>query len=153
MQTSFQDAGKQQPMVRLEIQDWLVNQVAGLLYLDPNAIDIQAPFNSYGLSSRDAVMLSGDLEEILNRRLSPTLLYEYPTIASLSTFLSESTETASTGNLPRQDNLGGTISTSTFSSDRAELDVQPTSLDELEALTDEEAEQLLLEKLNKLKLQ
>lgn len=70
-----------------EIQEWLVNQVASLLFVDPKTIDPQASFNSFGLSSRDAVMLSGDLEEWLDRRFSPTLVYEYPTIAVLTEFL------------------------------------------------------------------
>jgi len=69
------------------IQDWLVTQIADLLYIEPEKIDSNEDFTSFGLSSRDAVMLSGDLEEWLERRLSPTLIYEYPTINSLSKYL------------------------------------------------------------------
>jgi amino acid adenylation domain-containing protein len=69
------------------IQDWLMTQIAELLYIDPEKIDIKEDFTSFGLSSRDAVMLSGELEEWLDRRLSPTLIYEYPTIISLSNYL------------------------------------------------------------------
>ncbi len=36
---------------------------------------------------RDAVSLSGDLEDYLSRRLSPTLLYQYPTINKLAEHL------------------------------------------------------------------
>lgn len=75
-----------------EIQDWLVEQLADLAHIDPSNIDIQEPFSSYGLTSRDVVTLSGDLEEILGRRLSPTLAYEYPSIAALSLHLSKSEE-------------------------------------------------------------
>ncbi|HLP60676.1 MAG TPA: beta-ketoacyl synthase N-terminal-like domain-containing protein, partial [Candidatus Deferrimicrobium sp.] len=70
-----------------EIQNWLITQIAGYLALEPSSIDINAPFTSYGLASRDAVILSGDLENWLNCRLSPTLLYEYPNIESLSQYL------------------------------------------------------------------
>ncbi|MBZ5859380.1 type I polyketide synthase [Flavihumibacter profundi] len=70
-----------------EIQDWLITHVAELLHIAPDTIDIHDPFANYGLSSRDAVTLSGDLEELLGRRLSPTLAYEYPSIEMLSRYL------------------------------------------------------------------
>ena len=66
------------------IQDWLVTQISEILYIDPKEINILETFTSFGLSSRDVVMLSGDLEDWLTRRLSPTLAYEYPTIKSIS---------------------------------------------------------------------
>ena len=59
------------------IQRWLVAKLAELLEIEPSAIDIQAPFASYGLESVDLVGLSGELEEWLKRELSPTLLYDY----------------------------------------------------------------------------
>ncbi len=78
-----------QPQIPTEkaIQDWLIRQLAEQLELEPAEIDIHAPFDSYGLSSREAVILSGDLEEWLGRTLSPTLAYEYPTIQALAQFL------------------------------------------------------------------
>ena len=45
-----------------------------------------------GYPRLDAVTLSGDLEELLGRRLSPTLVYEYPSISLLSHYLGEHTE-------------------------------------------------------------
>ena len=75
-----------------EIQDWLVEQLADLAHIDPGNIDIQEPFSSYGLTSSDVVILSGDLEELLGRRLSPTLAYEYPSISALAHHLSKSEE-------------------------------------------------------------
>ena len=38
-----------------------------------HTIDIRAPFVAFGLTSRDAVEISGQLEKVLYRRLSPTL--------------------------------------------------------------------------------
>ncbi|MEP6948357.1 MAG: SDR family NAD(P)-dependent oxidoreductase [Ginsengibacter sp.] len=78
-----------------EIQDWLVNYIARLLHQSPGTIDIREPFLNYGLSSLDTVTLSGDLEELLARRLSPTLAYEYPNILLLSGYL--------TGNIEKKD--------------------------------------------------
>jgi myxalamid-type polyketide synthase MxaE and MxaD len=75
-----------------EIQDWLITQLAELLHIATDTIDIHDPFTNYGLSSRDAVTLSGDLEELLGRRLSPTLAYEYPSIRMLSRYLGEHIE-------------------------------------------------------------
>ncbi|MCU0488764.1 MAG: acyl carrier protein [Anaerolineales bacterium] len=120
-----------------EIQEWLVNQVASLLYVDPGTIDPQASFNSFGLSSRDAVMLSGDLEEWLDRRFSPTLVYEYPTIAALTEFLASE----QTSKPVRAGNPAVAVESNALLDDR---------LADLEQLSDEEAEALLLERLNKL---
>ncbi|MCG8346827.1 MAG: amino acid adenylation domain-containing protein [Chloroflexales bacterium] len=69
------------------IQAWLAAQIAGLLAIDVDEIDVQSSFESFGLSSREAVALSGDLEEWLDRRLSPTLVYEYPSIVTLADYL------------------------------------------------------------------
>jgi amino acid adenylation domain-containing protein len=69
------------------IQAWLAAQIADLLAIDVDEIDGQASFESFGLSSREAVALSGDLEEWLGRRLSPTLVYEYPSIVTLADYL------------------------------------------------------------------
>lgn len=80
-----------------EIQEWLISHVAELLQITPDAIAKHEPFANYGLSSRDAVTLSGDLEELLGRRLSPTLAYEYPSILLLSRHLAEDTEIKVTG--------------------------------------------------------
>ena len=79
-----------------EIQEWLITQVSELLQISPDTIDIHDPFANYGLSSREAVTLSGDLEDLLGRRLSPTLVYEYPSIAVLSQYLAENIENKTT---------------------------------------------------------
>jgi acyl transferase domain-containing protein/acyl carrier protein len=78
-----------------EIQDWLISHIAKLLQLAPATVDIRESFAAYGLSSLDAVALSGDLEEFLECRLSPTLAYDYPTIASLSEHLAGNNENKS----------------------------------------------------------
>lgn len=61
----------------------MINYVAELLQQTPDSINIHEPFANYGLSSLDAVTLSGELEELVARRLSPTLAYEYPNIFTL----------------------------------------------------------------------
>lgn len=70
----------------------MITHVAELLHIAPDEIDIHDPLANYGLSSRDALSLSGDLEELLGCRLSPTLTYEYPSIELLSRYLAQNTE-------------------------------------------------------------
>jgi len=146
---------------KTEIQNWLTDQVAKILYIDPKTIDINAPFNSFGLSSRDAVMLSGDLEEWLGRRLSPTIVYEYPTIDSLAENLSNtSAKEGNHGNpavLSRlgQENLDlgkGATEESPISKANLSFDQEDKQkrLKDLEQLTEEEAEEILLAKLKNL---
>ncbi|MGB7923762.1 MAG: aminotransferase class III-fold pyridoxal phosphate-dependent enzyme, partial [Pyrinomonadaceae bacterium] len=69
------------------IQDWLISELSERLGFSPDEIDIREPFTSYGLSSREAVVLSGDLESWLGRQLPPTLVWDYPSIASLAQYL------------------------------------------------------------------
>lgn len=70
-----------------EIQDWLIAQIAELVNLEPETIDVNKTFTEYGLSSLDVVKLSGELEDLIDQRLSPTLAYEYPSIFLLSEHL------------------------------------------------------------------
>src|SRR5437588_4655610 len=77
---------KQLPTAKA-IHAWLVSQLSEVLGVEPQDMDIREPFTNYGLTSRDAVSLSGDLEDWLGRELSPTLAYEYPTIESLARHL------------------------------------------------------------------
>jgi len=69
------------------IQAWLVTKLAAALGLGPDEIHVEAPFARHGLNSLAAVGLTGELAEWLGRSLAPTLLYEYPSIASLSRYL------------------------------------------------------------------
>lgn len=73
------------------IQFWLVAQLAERLGLEPDEINIHEDFADYGLNSIEAVNLSGDLENLLGRRLPPTILWDYPNVAALSEYLAEDT--------------------------------------------------------------
>lgn len=72
-----------------ELQSWLVTHVAAVINTPPEQLDIKQPFTAYGISSVDAVNLSGELEDWLNSELSPTLLYAYPTIEALVGYLAD----------------------------------------------------------------
>ena len=77
-------AQPQQRPVPAGLERWLIERLARQLELPAGSIDPQAPFASYGLSSRGSVQLVGDLEQWLGRDdLSPTLLWEYPSVRAL----------------------------------------------------------------------
>lgn len=69
------------------IEAWMISRLMADFDLAPAVLDPLAPFESFGLSSREVVTLSGDLEEWLGLDLSPVLLYEYPSIRGLSVYL------------------------------------------------------------------
>ncbi len=70
------------------LEAWLIEAVARQLELPAHTIDRQAPFSSYGLSSRGSVQLVGELEQWLGRDdLSPTLLWEHPSVQALCAHL------------------------------------------------------------------
>ncbi|MCI0395168.1 MAG: acyltransferase domain-containing protein, partial [Chloroflexi bacterium] len=69
------------------IRTWLRSQLSQRLGLEAEQISIREPFANFGLSSKQAVILLGDLELYLGRRLSPALVFEYPTIEALTGYL------------------------------------------------------------------
>lgn len=69
-------------------REWLVTRLSQRLAIPPEEIDVREPLASYGLSSIEAVVLSGDLEEWLGRELPATLVWDYPTIEKLTDYLS-----------------------------------------------------------------
>ncbi|HKX31666.1 MAG TPA: beta-ketoacyl synthase N-terminal-like domain-containing protein, partial [Blastocatellia bacterium] len=77
-----------------EIQTWLIAKIAELTGLEPSEISVSEPFSALGLTSREAVMTSGDLEDRLGRRLPPSLLYDYPSIEALVRHLASPVESA-----------------------------------------------------------
>jgi natural product biosynthesis luciferase-like monooxygenase protein len=70
-----------------DLATWLRATLAERIKISPEALDADEPFARYGLDSAAVVGIAGELEARLGRRLSPTLLYEYPTISALSRHL------------------------------------------------------------------
>lgn len=66
-----------------EIQEWIISYLANLLEIDEEEIDIEEPFDRYGLDSAAAIGLLGDLGTCLKCDLDPTLIYDFPTIETL----------------------------------------------------------------------
>lgn len=70
-----------------QIRSWIVHRLARMLDVKPEAIGIDDPLAEYGLDSVEAIALSGELSDHLGRRWPPTLVWDYPTIAELSSHL------------------------------------------------------------------
>ncbi|MGD1863218.1 MAG: acyl carrier protein [Phormidesmis sp.] len=71
-----------------DIQSWIVSYLSKLLEISADEIEVNVPFDSYGLDSSAAIGLTGDLEDWLGKEVDPTVLYDYPTIDTLSEYLS-----------------------------------------------------------------
>lgn len=81
------------PIVRApseaEIRTWIIRHVANAAKIPEAQLDIHTPLAEYGLNSRQAVGLSGALEEWLKRELDPTLVWDHPSIEQLARHLSQ----------------------------------------------------------------
>lgn len=72
-----------------QLENWLSDWVAQRTDLAADEVDTSRPLESFGLSSRDVVVLSGELEKISGKKLDATIAYEYPTIGALARFVAE----------------------------------------------------------------
>ena len=73
-----------QPTSAEDIATLIEQKLVQRLGLAPTDIDRGQSFVYHGLTSREAVELLGELETELDRTFSPTILWDYPTIASLA---------------------------------------------------------------------
>jgi acyl carrier protein len=75
------------PLTHEKLRDWLIAELARMVKIDRAAVDTAKPFQAYGLDSRAAVAVSGALEKIVERRLSPAILFDHETIDDLADHL------------------------------------------------------------------
>ena len=76
------------------LRHWLADYMVTTVGCSPDDIDFDASMSDLGLGSRDAIVLSGELSELLGRKVSPVEFWEYPSIADLARFLSGSEPSA-----------------------------------------------------------
>ncbi|WP_099023348.1 type I polyketide synthase [Mycolicibacterium palauense] len=69
------------------LRHWLVDYLVTNIGCSPDEIDFDAPLNDLAVGSSDAVVLTGELSELLGRTVSPVEFWQYPTINALSQFL------------------------------------------------------------------
>jgi len=72
------------PRSRYEMEEWLIQRLAGLSGIDPAEIDIDQPFADYSLDSSVAVTVTNEFSAWLARELSVTMFWEYPSIRALA---------------------------------------------------------------------
>ncbi|WP_345349000.1 polyketide synthase Pks13 [Rhodococcus olei] len=76
-------------MTVAQLREWLRNWIAEATGQPIELITDDRPMEEFGLSSRDAVALSGEIEELVGVTLTATVAYQHPTIASLATRIVE----------------------------------------------------------------
>ena len=67
-----------------ELRNWLVDYLVTNIGCSPDQIHPDAPLNELGVGSRDAVVLSGELSELLRRPVSPVDFWQNPTLNGLA---------------------------------------------------------------------
>lgn len=77
------------PQTTESIEAFLTVEIARCLNIEANQVDTQVSFNEYDLESTEALILLDKLETRLGRTLSPTMLWNYPTIESLAQYLAQ----------------------------------------------------------------
>ncbi len=72
---------------KIKIEVYLVNYLANLLGVETTKIGIEEPFSSFGLGSRQALVLAGELEAFLGYPVPATAFYDYPSIREFANSL------------------------------------------------------------------
>ncbi|MCG5432971.1 polyketide synthase Pks13 [Mycobacterium sp. MYCO198283] len=76
-------------MTVAEMRAWLRNWIANATGQSPDAIDENTAMVELGLSSRDAVAMASDIEDLTGVTLTATVAFRHPTIESLATVIIE----------------------------------------------------------------
>jgi acyl carrier protein len=116
------------------MQDFLKAQVAQTLRLPIARIDPHKPFKAYGMDSLTALEFRNRIEAATGATLSATLVFNYPTIQQLETFLREKLR----DHLPQPSGAPAEAPAADPATDEL-----GALLDEVENLSDEDARKLL----------
>ena len=81
-------------MSETEIQDWLALQIAEQLGVDEAEIEIDVPFDSYGLDSVQTMNIANLGKQHFGLELSPLVIWNYPNLESLSRYLAQELQTS-----------------------------------------------------------
>lgn len=69
---------------------FMQQELAKYLFISPETIDINTPFDKFGIDSAKAILIVGKLEDYLDVELPSKLLWDYNTIGALSSHLHKS---------------------------------------------------------------
>jgi acyl carrier protein len=84
-----ENASIARPLSVEEIQDWLACRIAEQLGVDPDEIELRSPFNSYGLTSMQAMSIATQGKQQFGVAFSPLVMWSFPNIVTLSEYLAE----------------------------------------------------------------
>src|SRR6476619_721693 len=76
-------------MTVAEMRQWLRDWIANATGQPADAINDSTPMVELGLSSRDAVAMASDIEDLTGVTLTATVAFRHPTIESLATVIVE----------------------------------------------------------------
>src|SRR5262249_47274966 len=76
-------------MTVAEMREWLRHWIGNATAQSPDAINDSTPMVELGLSSRDAVAMASDIEDLTGVTLTATVAFRHPTIESLATVIIE----------------------------------------------------------------
>ncbi|HEV2149465.1 MAG TPA: acyl carrier protein, partial [Longimicrobiaceae bacterium] len=128
------------PRRRARLEGHVREQVARVLRLAPARVEADRPLRALGLDSLMAIELRNRLEASLGVPVPATAIWNYPTVGALVPFLAQRMEVPLEGTSPPA--AYGIIAVPAAREDGAALAV--------EAITDEEAEAMLLDELDSL---
>lgn len=84
------DSAKSGPDITVaEMREWLRNWVGNATGQSPDSVSETAPLVELGLSSRDAVAMASDIEDLTGVTLTATVAFRHPTIEALATVIVE----------------------------------------------------------------
>ncbi|WP_299011800.1 acyl carrier protein [uncultured Shewanella sp.] len=66
------------------MEAWLVSYLGRMLDKKEEDIDVDASFDTFGLESSSIAAMTGDLSDWLGQEIDPTIVYEHPSISSLT---------------------------------------------------------------------
>jgi acyl carrier protein len=79
---------------KLEIQTWIKDWISKETGTDIASIDLENNFANFGISSSQGILFSGDLSDWIGLNLDPSLVWDYPTIELLSSYVESASKDA-----------------------------------------------------------
>ena len=86
-----------------EMREWLRNWIGNATGQSPDSINESTPMGELGLSSRDAVAMASDIEDLTGVTLTATVAFRNPTIEALATVIVEGEPEVDTAALDAED--------------------------------------------------
>jgi len=72
---------------RSELETWFLSEIAAHSERPISELDPEQPFAALGLDSTVIISLTGEMEDKWGVELDPTLVFEYPSVSRLLSYL------------------------------------------------------------------